>query len=197
MSADGPPLFAGEPEHCSLCGEAGHTHDDHWLFQHEPVIALQKRVRELETELGRLTLPDGREMLLGVTAERVEELRALAKEPGTDEALLVGLRDALRFYDLVRLAWAGCIEENAEDMAARDSHIESLIADNQTLLAELRRYEPSDGVMHQRLAHVEAIRAAARLIINRAEHSLDGPTVDESAWLVLPVVVAARKEPKP
>jgi hypothetical protein len=24
-----PPLFAGEPEHCSLCGEPGHTHDDH------------------------------------------------------------------------------------------------------------------------------------------------------------------------
>lgn len=26
------PLFEGEPEHCSLCGEAGHTHDDHWIF---------------------------------------------------------------------------------------------------------------------------------------------------------------------
>jgi multidrug efflux pump subunit AcrA (membrane-fusion protein) len=24
-----PPLFAGEPEHCSLCGEPGHVHDDH------------------------------------------------------------------------------------------------------------------------------------------------------------------------
>ena len=41
---DGPPLFAGEPEHCSLCGEPGHTHDDHWLFQHEPVKALQSRL---------------------------------------------------------------------------------------------------------------------------------------------------------
>lgn len=29
---DGPPLFDGEPEHCAFCGEAGHTHDDHWIF---------------------------------------------------------------------------------------------------------------------------------------------------------------------
>lgn len=45
-----PPLFEGEPEHCSLCGEAGHTHDDHWLFDHEPVKALVARIRELESD---------------------------------------------------------------------------------------------------------------------------------------------------
>lgn len=44
MGSTEPPLFAGEPEHCSLCGEPGHTHDDHWLFQHEVVIeAIRKR----------------------------------------------------------------------------------------------------------------------------------------------------------
>lgn len=48
MTDDGPPLFDGEPGKCSLCGEPGHTHDDHWLFQHEPVKALQTRVLELE-----------------------------------------------------------------------------------------------------------------------------------------------------
>lgn len=26
------PLFEGEPDHCSLCGAPGHTHDDHWVF---------------------------------------------------------------------------------------------------------------------------------------------------------------------
>jgi hypothetical protein len=48
---DYPPhryLFEGEPEHCSLCGEAGHTHDDHWLFQHEPVQALVAKLKKLE-----------------------------------------------------------------------------------------------------------------------------------------------------
>ena len=46
-----PPLFAGEPANCSLCGEAGHTHDDHWLFQHDAVKALQKRVDEMRATL--------------------------------------------------------------------------------------------------------------------------------------------------
>jgi hypothetical protein len=39
-----PPLFVGEPERCALCGKPGHTHDDHWLFQLEPVKALEKRL---------------------------------------------------------------------------------------------------------------------------------------------------------
>lgn len=42
-------LFAGEPANCSLCGEAGHTHDDHWLFQHEPVKALRAQLLALHT----------------------------------------------------------------------------------------------------------------------------------------------------
>lgn len=44
-------LFEGEPERCSLCQEPGHTHDDHWLFQHDAVKALQAQLRERETEL--------------------------------------------------------------------------------------------------------------------------------------------------
>jgi hypothetical protein len=46
-----PPLFAGEPEHCSLCGEAGHTHDDHWLFELEPVQKLKGQLDSVTTEL--------------------------------------------------------------------------------------------------------------------------------------------------
>ena len=71
---------------------------------------LRERVQLLERELGILRESDGREARLGVTATRVEELRALAREPGADDAL----RDAVRFYDLVRKAWEGSRDEYNE-----------------------------------------------------------------------------------
>lgn len=46
-----PPLFDGEPEHCAFCGEPGHTHDEHWLFQFEAVEKLALRVKDLERQL--------------------------------------------------------------------------------------------------------------------------------------------------
>lgn len=109
------PLFDGEPGHCSLCSEPGHTHDDHWLFQHELVQRLQARIQDLEQQLGILHESDGSEARLGVTTIRLAELRELASESFSGQLVTVGaLQDALRFYDLVRKAWEGSIEEYNE-----------------------------------------------------------------------------------
>lgn len=117
------PLFEGEPDHCSLCSEPGHTHDDHWLFQHEPIQRLQARIQELEHQLGILHESDGREAHLGVTATRLAELRELVSETFEGQLVTVGaLQDALRFYDLVRKAWEGSIEEYNELKTACDGN---------------------------------------------------------------------------
>jgi hypothetical protein len=39
------PLFEGEPGHCSLCGDAGHTHDDHWIFSEVERLGLRTCTR--------------------------------------------------------------------------------------------------------------------------------------------------------
>jgi hypothetical protein len=35
------PLFEGEPDHCSLCGAPGHTHDEHWIFDEVERLGLR------------------------------------------------------------------------------------------------------------------------------------------------------------
>lgn len=63
--------------------------------------------------------------------------------------------------------------------------------------AKLRKYEPSDGVMHQQLGMLLAIREAAELldeacgILGRPEEYVRAV----STWLELPVVAQARKMP--
>lgn len=131
-------LFEGEPEHCSLCGEPGHTHDDHWLFQYDVVKALQ--------------------------ASR-DDWHKLADE---------------RSAELTNV-----IDENKQ--AAR------AIAE---LEAELRKFVPSDGVMHQLLDYTLTIREAANAFesIQAGWPRVYGlHVVIIENWLALPVVVAARK----
>jgi hypothetical protein len=81
--------------------------------QKTPVRGLLERVKELEGQLGILRLSDGREARLGVTGTRVEELREMARVAPSD-AQGEALRDAVRFYDLVRKAWEGTREEYDE-----------------------------------------------------------------------------------
>lgn len=71
-----PPLFDGEPERCSLCQEPGHTHDDHWLFQHEPVKELQSRLAWAitERELSDKRLAEGAR-LVSEASKRIAAVR--------------------------------------------------------------------------------------------------------------------------
>lgn len=81
-----PPLFEGEPERCSLCGEPGHTHDDHWLFDHEPVKALQARLREAEDvarEAAKAAVTDAQYERLRFIREAVLWCRIDARDDAT------------------------------------------------------------------------------------------------------------------
>lgn len=85
-------------------------------------------------------------------------------------------------------------------LEAYEQTIAELEHERDALKAELRKYEPSDGVMHQLLAYREAIVEAARLL-----KPISGPGTEHieikhedwvamSAWLDLPVVKATRKQ---
>jgi hypothetical protein len=98
----------------------------------------------LRHQLGIMRTSDGREARLGVTSQRVTELRelaAIASNDYTREQLLRerdapatvcdALIDAVRFYDLVRKAWEGTNEEYGEleqQQLARDEAIAELAA---------------------------------------------------------------------
>lgn len=69
---------------------------------------------------------------------------------------------------------------------------EELERERDELKAELRKYEPSDGVMQQLLALNEAIAEAAKLFQALVEHKIVFHDKFK-AWLALPVVKAARK----
>jgi hypothetical protein len=75
---------------------------------------LRERVRELESRLGIQRESDGQEILVGVTTERVEELRILADAANEASGPGDALRDAVLFYDLVRKAWKGTREDYDE-----------------------------------------------------------------------------------
>jgi hypothetical protein len=47
------PLFEGEPDHCSLCGAPGHTHDDHWIFAEVERLGLRTCTPEERAVLDR------------------------------------------------------------------------------------------------------------------------------------------------
>lgn len=59
------------------------------------------------------------------------------------------------------------------------------------LTAELRKYEPSDGVMHRELAFIEAI-AAAKDIVGKLKAEEFIGLDDVNRWLALPVVKATQ-----
>ncbi len=63
------------------------------------------------------------------------------------------------------------------------------------LEAELRKYEPSDGVMHQRLGMLLAIKEAARLLELYGPRRWQEAVPSIEAWNALPVVAQARKLP--
>lgn len=98
--------------------------------------SLRERVKELEGQLGILRESDGREARLGVTAPRVEELREMARTAPPD-ARGEALRDAVRFYDLVRKAWEGSREEYDELRARVDTAITWLVTVDPNLPASI------------------------------------------------------------
>jgi hypothetical protein len=107
---------------------------------------LRERVQVLEHELGILRESDGKEARLGVTATRVEELRALARESGADDAL----RDAVRFYDLVRKAWEGTRDEYNE----LDERVQKAI----TWLVTVKSHQPASIIADRARLALEALR---------------------------------------
>jgi hypothetical protein len=171
---------------CSVCGvKTAIAASTESAAEH--VSYLDARITDLEQQLGILHESDGREARLGVTAERLSVLRTLAEAKSSDELtniVLAGLRDALRFYDLVRKAWEGTREDYNDLALERD-----------ILKAQLREYEPSDGVMHQRLALYTAIEDAAGLLdaIERESGFVESLRERMRNWLALPAVVQARK----
>ncbi len=74
-------------------------------------------------------------------------------------------------------------EMERDDAELRERHLE----------AELRKYEPSDGEMHQQLGMLLAIKEAARLLELYGPWREDVPSIE--AWRALPVVAQARKMP--
>lgn len=89
--------------------------------EQDRIRELEEQVESLRRQLGIRHTSDGREEHLGVTADRVAELRGLAKAAGPDALFGDALRDAVRFYDLVRKAWEGMREEYAELETQRDA----------------------------------------------------------------------------
>jgi hypothetical protein len=70
--------------------------------------------------------------------------------------------------------------------------IDELELERDQLKAELRKYEPSDGVMHQLLAYYDAISEAADIMAAiKTETGFGLDQVDR--WLTLPAVTQARK----
>lgn len=136
-----------------------------------------------------------------------------APDDTSDVALIDGLSDSLTAataraeaaeqrhteYLIQDLARHTELESEAAALRARVDELEQLAeqraVDIAALLAELRNYEPSDGVMQQRLAMTDAIREVAPLVEAYVNEQSGWQTpVDEKAraWLALPVVKAAR-----
>lgn len=111
---------------------------------------LWKRIRHLEAELGILRESDGREGRLGVTATRVEELRGLARAAGPDALFGDALRDAVRFYDLVRKAWEGTREEYNE----LDERVQKAI----TWLVTVKSDQPASIIADRARLALEALQ---------------------------------------
>lgn len=110
--------------------------------------ALRQRVQELEHQLGILRESDGRELRLGVTATRVEELHQLALS--ATDAQGEALRDAVRFYDLVRKAWQGSNEEYAE--------LQGRVATAITWLVTVKADQPASIIADRARLALKALR---------------------------------------
>jgi hypothetical protein len=117
--------------------------------QKTPVRGLLERVKELEGQLGILRLSDGREARLGVTGTRVEELREMARVAPSD-AQGEALRDAVRFYDLVRKAWEGTREEYNDLQERVDKAI--------TWLVTVKADQPASIIAERAKLALEALR---------------------------------------
>lgn len=71
-----PPLFEGEPERCSLCGESGHTHDDHSSPSLKAIVAkLEEELADAKRQYESLALAfENSERELGELAFAKKEL---------------------------------------------------------------------------------------------------------------------------
>jgi hypothetical protein len=74
-----------------------------------------------------------------------------------------------------------------------EERIEELELEVAELKAELRKYEPSDGVMIQLLGLNECIREAAELLDDVLFEKGCSADPKLTAWMSLPAVAAARK----
>lgn len=120
-----------------------------------------------------------------------------------EEAYTEDTRALQRERDEAKAEARGYEAERDEAIQERDAieRINSqLHVDLDELRAELRKYEPSDGVMHRELAFIEAIREAAGLLVNLTAfaHQFPGSTPEAirtgaKAWLALPVVKAVKR----
>jgi len=152
--------------------------------------ALQAEVASLRIELECWrtlsgTPEDNAATISGLRAER-DDWHKLADERSAE---IVRLTAAVENYALKNDELERALKQAREELHPVDeaqSNEATALARVAELEAELRQYEPSDGVMQQRLAMTEAIREAAALLQHCA---------DAKEWFALPAVVAARKEP--
>lgn len=161
-------LLSGEPAKCALCGAPGHVHDDHGDEYACPCGCFVPLVAIIEW------LATRGKVVVYSDEPAIPMRHHLAAIAGLTEGFTRG---------------------HSERIAELEEDLEAVSLERDILKAQLREYEPSDGMMHEILAHHQAIADAAEILGKLKAEEMIGLD-DVNRWLALPVVAQARKAVK-